>query len=237
MISVGVDVERLGLMIVNGQPKTTSEYIQSSSRVGRNEKGPGLVLTLLNWARPRDLSHYESFRHYHATFYSQVEALSVTPFAPRAIDRGLTGVITGLLRQSESRFNPNQGAKEVTAVDLPELLEVRSALISRAHEITQDVEVKQQLEAEIDHRFELWKKEALMPGRDFGYRKKRGAPLVAWLRSPAEGAWTQQSAPLSLREVEQNVQLIYEDPASDEGPDWQVPPSDATQSSDSGDES
>ncbi len=69
-------------MVVAGQPKSTAEYIQATSRVGRTD--PGLVFTVFNWARPRDLSHYETFGHFHATFYRHVEALSVTrsPTAP-----------------------------------------------------------------------------------------------------------------------------------------------------------
>ena len=96
MLSVGVDVNRLGLMVVNGQPKSTAEYIQATSRVGR--AFPGLVCTVLTWARPRDLSHYETFEHYHATFYKHVEAQSVTPFSPRAMDRGLTGTLLSVMR-------------------------------------------------------------------------------------------------------------------------------------------
>ncbi len=91
MLQVGVDVTRLGLMLVVGQPKNTAEYIQASSRVGRDAARPGLVITLGNWARPRDLAHYEQFRHYHETFYAQVEALSVTPFSVTSLERGLDG--------------------------------------------------------------------------------------------------------------------------------------------------
>ena len=108
MISVGVDVQRLGLMVVAGQPKTTAEYIQATSRVGR--KFPGLVCTVFNWARPRDLSHYETFEHYHATFYKHVEALSVTPFSAGAIDRGLAALLVSLVRLPGIEFNPNDKA-------------------------------------------------------------------------------------------------------------------------------
>ena len=105
MISVGVDVSRLGSMVVAGQPKTTAEYIQATSRVGRS--APGLVCTVFNWARARDLSHYERFEHYHATFYQHVEALSVTPFAARALDRGLTALLVALVRLTDDEFNAN----------------------------------------------------------------------------------------------------------------------------------
>ncbi len=69
---------------------------------------------MYNWARPRDLSHYERFEHYHATFYQQVEALSVTPFSPRALDRGLSGVYVSQMRLLTEEFNANQAAGRLT---------------------------------------------------------------------------------------------------------------------------
>jgi ATP-dependent helicase YprA (DUF1998 family) len=99
MISVGLDITRLGLMVVLGQPKMTAEYIQATSRVGRDDRRPGLVVTLLNIHRPRDRSHYERFEAWHESFYRQVEATSVTPFSPRALDRGLAAVLVALARR------------------------------------------------------------------------------------------------------------------------------------------
>lgn len=100
MVSVGVDVSRLGLMIVNGQPKTRSEYIQATSRVGRGNF-PGLVVAVLNSAKPRDRSHYETFYGWHSTLYRDVEATSVTPFAPRARDRALHAALVAMIRHSD----------------------------------------------------------------------------------------------------------------------------------------
>ena len=110
MISVGLDITRLGLMVILGQPKTSAEYIQASSRVGRDPNRPGLVVTLLNIHRPRDRSHYERFAAYHQTFYRSVEATSVTPFAPRALDRALAAVVVGLARHTDSTLTPPLGA-------------------------------------------------------------------------------------------------------------------------------
>ena len=96
MISVGVDVGRLGVMSVAGQPKTNAEYIQATSRVGRTN--PGLVFTVYNGCRSRDRSHYEQFLKYHFAMYRYVEATSLTPFSDRARDRGLQALFVTLCR-------------------------------------------------------------------------------------------------------------------------------------------
>ena len=116
MISVGLDIARLGLMVVLGQPKTHAEYIQATSRVGRDDRWPGLVVTLLNMHKPRDRSHYERFRHYHETFYRSVEVSSVTPFSARALDRGLAGALVGLARHGEAALTPPMGAEKLDEV-------------------------------------------------------------------------------------------------------------------------
>ncbi|MGO9122888.1 MAG: DISARM system helicase DrmA [Desulfomonilaceae bacterium] len=113
MISVGLDIIRLGLMVVFGQPKTSSEYIQTSSRVGRDDQRPGLIVTILNIHKPRDRSHYERFAAYHQSFYRSVEVTSVTPFSPRALDRGLAGTLVGLSRQAHSPMTPPLGAHKI----------------------------------------------------------------------------------------------------------------------------
>jgi hypothetical protein len=97
IISVGIDVDRLGLMLVNGQPKLTAEYIQATSRVGRGAV-PGLVITCYSAGKPRDRSHYESFRDYHDKFYSFVEPTSVTPGALPALERALHAALVTVIR-------------------------------------------------------------------------------------------------------------------------------------------
>jgi hypothetical protein len=116
MISVGLDIDRLGLMVIAGQPKTTSEYIQSSSRVGRDVKRPGLVVTVFNLYRPRDRSHYERFAAYHQCFYRFVEATSVTPFSAPALDRGLAGVLVTLARLGHPELTPAEAVQHFDSI-------------------------------------------------------------------------------------------------------------------------
>ena len=98
MFGTGVDVDRLGLMVVHGQPKTTASYIQATGRVGR--QGGGLIVTFFRASRPRDLDHYEFFTGYHRALYRHVEPITVSPFSPRARERGLGPLAVILLRHA-----------------------------------------------------------------------------------------------------------------------------------------
>jgi hypothetical protein len=224
MLSVGVDVQRLGMMVVNGQPKTTAEYIQATSRVGRHR--PGMVCTVLNWARPRDLSHYENFEHYHATFYQHVEALSVTPFAPRAVDRGLTGVMASLLRLQGLDLNPNEGAGRLLNSGDPKAKTVTTAIAARAWNVSEAAGVKARTEQLAKERIDKWVFEAQKGNRTLGYKGKKDGTTVALLKSPGPQPWETFTTPTSMREVEPNVSLILGGTESLDAPNWQ--PADAT---------
>jgi len=219
MLSVGIDVNRIGLMVVNGQPKNTAEYIQATSRVGRSF--PGLVCTVLTWSRPRDLSHYETFEHYHATFYKHVEAQSVTPFAARALDRGLTGAMVSLLRLENDSMNPNPGAQSLDSSGKAEALRARKVLSERAWKV-KDKAARATADSMTADRIDRWVKEAVKAGRRLGYETARGqGDLAALLKKPGALAWDEFTVPMSMREVEPGVQLIMDaSKHSTEPPSW-----------------
>jgi hypothetical protein len=220
MLSVGVDIDRLGLIAVNGQPKNTAEYIQATSRIGR--VFPGLVCTVLTWSRPRDLSHYETFEHYHATFYKHVEAQSVTPFAPRALDRGLTGMMVSLMRLGNNDLNPNVGAGNMKSSTRPEVIQVRQSVSDRAWKV-KDKKVKQKAETMVADRIDRWAKEAGKPGRRLGYQTVRNqGDIAALLKKPGALAWDEWTVPMSMREVEPGVKLIMDISTLPDPPEWRI---------------
>lgn len=208
MISVGVDIDRLGLMVVAGQPKMTSEYIQATSRVGRSNAGPGLVVTLFNWARPRDLSHYESFEHYHSTFYKHVEALSVTPFSARALDKGLSGVMVAEVRLLEDRMNGNRAAGSLASND-PMLALVINSITERAEKTTGLPEAKLTRQM-LEERRDIWLAR-VNNQTDHALGYKRESDAVVELLTPAGAKNKDRFACLnSLRDVEGTVNLILD---------------------------
>ncbi|TFD99561.1 DNA helicase [Jeotgalibacillus sp. R-1-5s-1] len=194
MISVGVDVSRLGLMVVNGQPKTTAEYIQSTSRVGR--EFPGLVFTIYNWIRPRDISHYEEYFAYHSAIYRYVEPISVTPFASRARDRGLAGALVSMARL---------GFPEMTKANAPGNLsenekireDIQKVLIDRAKEMKAS---PQEVENHLNSLFQQWEEaielSQLVYSRN---RKKDISNLLYPLGMKENGVF---KTPNSMRDVE-----------------------------------
>lgn len=222
MISVGLDITRLGLMVVLGQPKTTAEYIQASSRVGRDEDRPGLVVTLMNIHRPRDRSHYERFQAWHNTFYRAVEATSVTPFSPRAIDRGLAGVSVALARLGCNAMTAPQNALAIIQ-NRNELEFVAETLSRRAENHDKDrssSEIEEQrirLRNAVTDLLDSWEHLAEDKGK-LQYQQEEGEappllydPLDPELRKQSDLA-RKFKAQRSLRDVEQTVNLWIVNP-------------------------
>ena len=210
MISVGVDVPRLGLMVVGGQPKTTAEYIQASSRVGR--KFPGLVCTVFNWARLRDLSHYETFEHYHSTFYKHVEALSVTPFSSGATARGLAALLVSLVRQAGFEFNSNEKAMLMASQRGHQYVTEAIEAITRRAELVAGPEAAEEVRQQLKRKMDLWQKRAqrMAQGNQLGYETKKDGVTVGLLRKPTIEAWDEFTCLNSLRDVEPTANLILD---------------------------
>lgn len=131
MISVGVDVPRLNIMSIIGQPKLTSEYIQASSRVGRSD--PGIVFTLYDGRKSRDDSHYEIFQAYHQAFYKYVEPTSITPYSEASIERMLHSAFISMIRHSTS-LNEDKSAINID-IEVDNIKRIKSYIINRALEI------------------------------------------------------------------------------------------------------
>jgi ATP-dependent helicase YprA (DUF1998 family) len=202
MISVGVDIPRLGLMTIIGQPKTTSEYIQASSRVGRSKRGPGIIFTIYNCSKPRDRSHFEHFQEYHSKIYSKVEPTSVTPFSSPARERALHAILIGLIRyySEQSRNSPRPfPASEIIA-------RVKQIIFDRVNLIDGE-EYEKTLEL-IEEKLEYWRNELPLSYGSFG--QTTNIPLMYPAgTSPSEDikarAWP---TPTSMRNVDSTCDAV-----------------------------
>jgi hypothetical protein len=207
MISVGVDVDRLALMTVMGQPKTTAEYIQATGRVGRQTWAPGLVITLYNWVRPRDLSHYERFLQYHATFYRSIEAVSATPFSSRARDRGLPGALVSIARLGDFPMAAEDAAEDFDGTE-PTVTFAAEQLRRRAESVA-DAATAADVEQQIAGLLSEWQELADDPLR-YGWRapdRSKVPPSAVLLRQAEGGLWGEWDTPGSLREVEETSRV------------------------------
>jgi hypothetical protein len=206
MISVGVDVDRLGLMLVIGQPKDTSEYIQATSRVGRSDDAPGLVVTMYNPGKSRDRSHFEQFRNYHASLYRYVEPTSVSPYSIPVIQRALHSLLIIIVRFFGSSSEVNSiNFNEDKIKDAIIFLQERCKSIDPEHDHIFKQKIDELIEYWQNNRFDIW--------GHFGDPKPDEVPLMHPAGRPNLPQWNNkpQATPSSLRTVdtECEAEVVY----------------------------
>lgn len=202
LIQVGIDIQRLGLIIFVGQPKGVSEYIQASSRVGRDEAAPGLIVTVFSHTRPRDRSHFEAFRSFHESLYRWVEPMSITPFSVAALDRFLPAVVATTLRHGTTARFQADGAAADFRLGSAEADAGRTWILGRA--VTDDEGDAEALVDHLDRLFAEWDEQADgLPALVFSGGGKDHRQL---LRPTGErrGLWDVQR---SMRSVEAEVRM------------------------------
>ena len=209
MIAVGMDVDRLGLMVVDGQPKQNSEYIQATSRIGRSF--PGLVVMIYNPYRPRDLSHYENFTGYHSQLYRFVEGTTATPFSARARDRVLHALVIAAIRLKYSDMAQNDAAANIGALTDEQMQEVESLILDRLGIIKPSI--RQDAEAEIEQFIDSWKRLAAesRPLKYKGplFRKKDQKYNALMGYYGGDCADTEKPTLTSMRDVEGAANMFY----------------------------
>lgn len=209
MIAVGMDVDRLGLMVVTGQPKQNSEYIQATSRIGR--AFPGLVITMYNPYRPRDLSHYENFTGYHSQLYRFVEGTTATPFSARARDRVMHALIISAIRLKYPEMASNAEASAIGNLTDTQMREIKALILERLNIIKPSV--RADAEDEIEQFIDWWKLLAAQPKplRYKGplYRSKNQAYNVLMGYYGGDCRDTEKPTLTSMREVENVSNMFY----------------------------
>jgi hypothetical protein len=205
IIEVGVDIDRLSLMGIVGQPKTTATYIQVSGRVGRKWwERPGLIMMIYNPSKSRDRSHYEQFHSYHRRLYERVEPTTATPFALSAIARGAPGVLLTLARQVSDASVQNPGAYAVGLETAYQLLRSRCQLVQipedRARSLAELERVRNEL---------IWKWQQNPQAWEEFPPSVQGEYLMLW---PGQFATKMQQirgavVPSSMRQVDRSAEL------------------------------
>jgi hypothetical protein len=218
IIEVGVDIDRLSLMTIVGQPKTTSQYIQVSGRIGRSQEAPGLVAVMYSQSKPRDRSHFERFRSYHQRLFAQVEPTSVTPFSPPAIDRALHAIIVGIERQLSSMKNATNPRPFPLTKGTGLRERVENKIKQRA--ITVDPDEQQAVYKKFLQRLNEWR--AWNPSEYGGFGSvPENPPLMFPAGSLEPDEWNGHSWPTlsSLRDVdatcEAEITTYYNEPQED----------------------
>ena len=208
MISVGLDIQRLGLMTVAGQPKTTSEYIQATSRVGRDKNRPGIVFVLYSPLKPRDKSIFENFMNYHSKMYTYVEPMSVTPFSPQLRARAMAAIFYGVIRLL--KYSDQGDYPQSAIVDSNFISAIKDQILKRVAFIDPD-EVKN-AEKQIDSIIKNWKKQD---------PTNYSPSFNKWVKTPSipcfypnsmfdvDDLWKDNSNPIptSMRNVDQECQI------------------------------
>lgn len=201
MVSVGVDVPRLGLMTVTGQPKSMSEYIQATSRVGR-AAAPGLVFVIYNTSKPRDKSHYEKFQSQHSKLYFSVEPTSVTPFSRPLRERALHSIFVALHRFYTARANRNNAR---IFPDDEEYRRIVDIIVKRADLI--DPEETEDVKNQLKEKWDEWK--SWTPAKYSSFKIEDEAPLMYPAGTKAPDCWKGKgwATPTSMRNVDQECGL------------------------------
>jgi len=227
MISVGIDVDRLGLMVVAGQTKGASEYIQATGRIGRRENVPGIVFTLYNPYKPRDLSHYEDFTGVHLTLQKSVEPVGLTPFSDRAMERAIHAVLIGLIRLTIPNLSRNPDADSFR-LGTSEITQVKNAILERfrsVQNVDENDEEFQKLRNRLNLFLDNWNLEIEDAHRlnnvvyylddsefdRFGSVAKKTKVLMAdFAAKESSGKGFPRPTPGSLRDVETEAKMFYE---------------------------
>jgi Helicase conserved C-terminal domain len=202
VIEVGMDVSRLSLMSIVSQPKTAAQYIQASSRVGRDAAHPGLVTVIYNPSNARDRSHFERFRSFHERLYAQVEPVSATPFSPPALERALHAVMVAYIRQTGTY------RQSVTPFPVPEAEISRFKNLMLARLQKNAPEMREGFERIFNRRVDQlrrWEHTSWSEDRQFGYESGLLRMFDKWVTEEVKArSW---ATPVSMRTVDTECEM------------------------------